>query len=188
MTVEPDDELRMESAVERLTRFRDGSPTEVIATLLNSIDNFLNPEIHKAAEHHCWSLVLMGTHAVAVTISEGLFGLPGKAGFVRFVTDFMDQGETDPPFVEIAGDLHHWRTVVSHQWLSTAGHYFGFDENITVAWERRGDILVVNPIHYHEAYRQAFSAPSNLWRARKWMSEPDLEAARTRLLDKYVKR
>ena len=63
----------MESYSDRLRRFQNGPPNEVIQTLLNSINNYFNPEIAKAAEIDSWSRVLMGVHSVAITVSQGLF-------------------------------------------------------------------------------------------------------------------
>jgi hypothetical protein len=176
----------MESFQDRLARFQHGPPTEVISTLTNSINNIFNPEIASAAKTGCWSLMFMGTHAVALTVSQGLFGLTGKRGYVRFLQVFVDEGDQKSDFSAIGSEIHEWRNVLAHQWLSGAGHAFGLDPSLESNWQRRDDVLVINPVRYHEAYSQAFRASSNLWRPDTILSSVELEEAKVRLIDKYV--
>jgi hypothetical protein len=114
----------MESYEDRLARFENGSPIEVIATLTNSINNFLNPEIEQAARRGSWSLMFMGIHAVALTVSKGFFGLTGRDGYLRFLRTFVDDGAAGGDFSAIGAEIHQWRNVVAHQWLSSAGYRF----------------------------------------------------------------
>jgi hypothetical protein len=189
--VSMDDEqtqVPMESQADRLKRFQDGPPTEVISTLLNSINNFFNNEIARAAEASCWSLMVMGVHAVALTISFGFFGLNGEAAYVRFLREYVDGSEPGADFSSVGSELHTWRNVLAHQWLGSAGHAIGFDPSMAVGWERRSGILVVNPARYHEAYRSAFRTSSPMWKPEKLLTSPELQAAKDRLIDKYVAR
>ena len=78
----------MEDKQKRYKRLSEGSPVEIIETLLNSMDNFFNREIDSAAGSELWYLVLLGDHAVALTISEGLFGEAGLSGFKIFLEKF----------------------------------------------------------------------------------------------------
>jgi|SRR5271157_807486 len=176
----------MESYEDRLRRFQNGSPIEVIATLTNSINNFLNPEIAKAAEDGSWSLMFMGIHAVALTVSQGFFGLTGQEGYLRFLRTFVDGEVPGADFFSIGADIHRWRNVVAHQWLSSAGYGFGFDTSLERGWQRYDDIVVVNPTKYHEGYRRAFRAESDLWRPQAILSQIQLEAAKKGLIDKFV--
>ena len=178
----------MESFQDRLTRFEQGPPTEVISTLTNSINNIFNPEISSAAKTGCWSLMFMGTHAVALTVSEGMFGLTGKRGYLRFLQAFVDKGDPASDFSAIGSEIHEWRNVLAHQWLSGAGHDFGLDPTLDSNWQRREDLLVINPDRYYEAYSQAFRTSSNLWRPERILSSVELEDAKARLIDKYVDR
>jgi hypothetical protein len=75
----------MESRDARLQRFQDGPAVEIIETLLNSINNYFNPEIRAAAANDCWSLSLLGIHAVAFTVAESLFDSRGSAGYKEFL-------------------------------------------------------------------------------------------------------
>jgi hypothetical protein len=177
----------MESFEDRLSRFQDGPPSEVISTLTNSINNFLNPEIAKVAADGSWSLMFMGTHAVALTISESLFGLKGKEGYLHFVRTFMDEESSGANFSSIGAEIHNWRNVLAHQWLSSAGHTFALDSEMEVGWRRRDGLLVANPAKYHEQYRRAFQTSSDIWRPERILSSADLVAAKTRLIEKYMK-
>jgi len=104
----------MESHEDRLKRFQDGPPSEVILTLTNSINNYFNPEIAGAATAGSWSLMFMGTHAVALTVSQALFGLTGKDGYLRFLRTFMDQDSPGADFSAIGpryiGGETSWHT------------------------------------------------------------------------------
>jgi hypothetical protein len=177
----------MESYEDRLKRFQDGSPTEVISTLTNSINNFLNPEIATAAESDSWSLMVIGIHAVALTLSKGLFGLTGKDAYLRFLRTFVDDAVPGGDFSVVGADIHRWRNVVAHQWLSAAGYTIGFDTSLVVGWERRNGVLVVNPTKYHQGYRRAFQTGSKLWRPQTILSPTEMEAAKARLIDNFVR-
>jgi hypothetical protein len=176
----------MESYEDRLARFENGSPIEVIATLTNSINNFLNPEIEQAARGGSWSLMFMGIHAVALTISQGLFGLTGRDAYLRFLRTFVDDEVPGGDFSAIGAEIHQWRNVVAHQWLSSGGYRFGFDTSLDIGWKRDGDIVVVSPTKYHDAYRRAFRTESYLWRPQAILSRTELEAAKARLIDKFM--
>ena len=178
----------MESRDDRLRRFEDNPPTEIISTLINSINNFFNPEIAKAAEDGCWSLVIMGVHSVTLTISFGLFGDDTEKGYVRFLQTFMDSGESGGDYSAIGSKIHDWRNVLAHQWLAAVGHTFGLDPGMDVGWERRGDTTVLNPKRYHEAYRHAFRTSSDLWRPDRILTAEEMEANKRRLIKKYVNR
>lgn len=180
--------VAMESPEARLQRFRNGPPMEIISTLTNSINNFFNPEIAKAAETGCWSLMIIGIHGVALTVSEGLFGLSGEAGYVRFLQTYMDGDEPGSNFSVIGPELHKWRNVLAHQWLANAGHTFGLDPGMALGWERQGLSTVLNPVRYHAAYRHAFRTSSTLWRPDQLFSTDELKASKRRLIRKYLTR
>jgi hypothetical protein len=70
----------MESFETRLARFKDNPPNEVIVTLLNSIDNHFNNELKLTINDSLnpqTALLFLGIHAVALTISHGIFGQDG---------------------------------------------------------------------------------------------------------------
>ena len=188
MDVDDGAPLPMESYAARLKRFQDGPPTEIASTLLNSIDNYFNGEIGKAAETGCWSLMLLGTHAVALTISHGFFGLSGEAAYLRFLREYMDSPEPGSDFSTIGSKLHTWRNVLAHQWLGSTGHTIAFDVAMERGWEERSGILVVNPARYHAAYRKAFKTWSPLWKPDTLLTSTEFQAVKDRLIRKFQTR
>src|ERR1035437_6663698 len=172
----------MESYSDRLRRFQNGPPNEVIQTLLNSINNFFNPEIAKAAENDSWSLVLIAIHSVATTVSQGLFGVGREKGFIRYLQTYMDGDEPGADFSSIGSELHLWRNVLAHQWLASSGHTIATDTSISLGWERREEALVLNPARFYEAYRHSFSTSSLLWRPAKILTPDELLVVKKRLI------
>ena len=61
-----------ESREKRLERFKKNPPEEVIDTLLNSLNNYFKNEITLTtkAENAQTSLMFLGIHSVALTVSE----------------------------------------------------------------------------------------------------------------------
>src|SRR5258706_1579470 len=104
----------IEDKAKRLARFQNGSPIEIIETLLNSIANFYNREIDQAANLRLWLLVVLGIHSVALTISEGIFDKKGLTGFTFFLENFIDEDKEGFKFSDIAHQIHNYRNVVSH--------------------------------------------------------------------------
>ena len=95
----------MEDKQKRLARLTSGSPIEIIETLLNSMHNFFMGEIGVASDNNLLYLVILGDHAVALTISEGLFGKAGLDGYKLFLEKFVDQGKEGFNFSEIAENI-----------------------------------------------------------------------------------
>ena len=75
---------QIEPFEKRLARFQNGSPIESIETLLNSIANFFNNEIVLTPEKYQTSLLFLGIHSVALTISEIFWDINGEAGFKKY--------------------------------------------------------------------------------------------------------
>jgi len=76
----------IEPLEKRISRFQNGHPIEIIETLLNSIANFFNNEIRLTTENDNFqtSLLFLGIHAVALTISEGFLIKRGQRGISYF--------------------------------------------------------------------------------------------------------
>lgn len=178
----------MEDKKARLKRFRNGPPVEIIETLLNSIDNFFNNEIDVAAEANLWHLVILGDHAVALIIADGLFGKSGPDGFKLFLQYFVDTNKKGFNFSQIYRDIHAWRNAIAHQWLSFSGYRFGLDFKIPAGWEKRNGVTFFNPILYHKSFKSAFSAGGKIWDYDKILNDKELEEAKIRLLNKYLNR
>ncbi len=178
----------MEEKEKRIKRFENGCPTEIISTLINSIPNFFNNEIRLTIkdDNYQTSLMFMGVHAVALTISEGLFGVRGLDGYRLFLETFMDGDTPDTKFSAIAGLVHKWRNVVAHQWLGSVGHSIGYDYTMNLGWEKRGEVTYINPRIYCEHYLKVFGSDGPIYSYDKKMTTDQLEAAHERLLRKFI--
>lgn len=178
----------IEDKAKRLKRFQSGDPEEIIETLLNSIDNFYNRQIDQAAASELWLLVILGIHAVALTISEGVFGKSGLTGFKFFLENFMDEKEEGFKFSEIAEEVHNWRNIIAHQWLSASGYDFGTDTQMVKGWEVRDGITYFNPKVYYQAFQKSFDGGGKIWNWESLLTQKEAQEAKERLLKKYEKR
>jgi hypothetical protein len=147
----------------------------------------LNHEIRGAANlpAPAWNLVLLGVHSVALTVSFALFNQTGPTGYKTFLKRFVDSAD-GTNFSEIASELHAWRNVVAHQWLSKRGHELAFDTSISTGWERHGEILHFNPRTYSDAFLAAFDMGGRIWDWQQMLSDDEQEAAKERMIKKYV--
>lgn len=179
----------MESKEQRLRRFQDGPPGEIVGTLLNSIDNFYNhDEIDRAAANELWLLVILGIHSVALTITEGVFGKRGVEGFRFYLEHFVDGKTEGFNFSKIAAEIHNMRNVVAHQWLSSSMYDFALNTGISKGWEKHGDDIHLNPQLFYEAFKAGFSAHGRIWDYDKLLTEDEHREAKDRLLKKYIAR
>jgi len=178
----------MEDKQKRFKRLSEGKPVEIIETLLNSMQNFFMREIGSASDNNLLYLVILGDHAVALTISEGLFGKAGIGGYKLFLEKFVDRDKEGFNFSEIAENIHNWRNVIAHQWLSSSGYDFGIDLDMDLGWQKRGSITYFNPKLYHEAFVKAFSGGGKIWKYKQILTEEQMQKAKERLLKKYIGR
>lgn len=181
----------METKEARLDRFMSNPPEETIETLLNSIANFFNNEIAltPAPDNRQTSLLFLGIHAVALTISEAFFGKKGADGYKLFLEKFIDQTPDNMKFSLIAREIHDWRNVLAHQWLGSIGHHINYDYDMPEGWKKDEDgVLKINPKIYCEHYLKAFSSSGNIWRYGKIFSREELEGIKRRIIEKYINR
>ncbi len=172
----------------RLKRFRNGTPTESIGTLLNSISNFFNNEIKEAPRNKQTSLLFLGIHASILTISEALFGKSGLDGYKYFLEKFVDGNSKDLQFSLVSSRIHDWRNILAHQWLGSAGHNIAYDYNIKEGWKEVDSVLFINPQIYCDQYIKAFSSDSLLWQYDSCLEQTELEAAKDRIITKFIDR
>lgn len=179
-----------ESREKRLKRFENGPPMEVIETLLNSISNYFNNEIDLTIKQDSpqTSLLFLGIHAVALTISEAFFDKKGQVGYKLFLENFIDGDTRDTKFSEIADLIHGWRNIIAHQWISSTGHEIGYDYNMTFGWQRRNGVVFINPRIYCEYYLKAFSSGGKIWEYGEIFNNGQLEKIKRRMIDKYIKK
>jgi hypothetical protein len=176
-----------ESYNKRLDRFESGDPEETIGTLLNSIGNFFNNEIEVTRQNKQTSLVFLGTHAAILTISEALFNKVGIDGYKYFVKQFMDGNSEDLQFSRIASMIHDWRNILAHQWLGKTGHSFGYNYEMKEGWKDVDGVIFVNPSVYCKQYLKAFSSESELWDYQSYLDVTQLQAAKDRIICKFIK-
>ncbi len=158
--------------------------------LLNSIANFFNNEIRLTTEgdHHQTSLMFLGIHAVALTISEGFFNKKGGKGYKLFLEKFVDGDTPDTKFSQIAKLIHNWRNILAHQWIGVGGYDIGYDYTSKLGWERRGDIIFINPRIYCERYLNSLGPNGRLYGYSEVFSEEELQQIKERLLKKFLAR
>lgn len=178
----------MEPLGKRKKRFQDGHPIEIIETLLNSIDNHFNNEIRRTTENGNYqtTLLFLGIHAVALTIAEGLFDKRGPEGYKLFLEKFVDGESPDTKFSEIAEVIHEWRNIIAHQWLGTGGYNIGYDYASDKGWEKKDQIIFINPKIYGDYYLKAFVAGGKIWGYSKILTEDQMQAAKDRLVRKFL--
>src|ERR1700722_18714522 len=136
-----------ESKAQRLERFQNSHPLEIIETLTNSIHSFYNNEIRTVFDDRSnpqTSLMILGIHSVALTLSFGSFNAHGETGYKLFLENFVDGDRPDNKFSTIAAEIHEWRNVLAHRWLNVAGHSFGYDFDMALGWKWHEDILFLN--------------------------------------------
>lgn len=176
-----------ETRDQRLKRFQNGHPIEMIDTLTNSIANYFNNEIALTVQDNNYqsTLLFLGIHAVALTISEGLFNTRGPEGYKLFLQKFIDGNTPDTEFSAIAESIHNWRNVVAHQWLGSLGHSIGYDYQMPLGWEVRGDITFINPRIYCEHYLRAFGPNGKIYDYKNFLSAQEMQEAKIRLIEKF---
>ena len=179
-----------ETKEKRLKRFQDNPPYEVISTLLSSIASFFNNEIVLTTKENNYqsSLLFLGIHSVALTISEGLFNKTGSSGYKLFLEKFMDGDTPDTKFSSIANSIHNWRNTIAHQWLGSIGHTIGYDYKMLLGWEKREDVTFINPRIYLEQYMKAFSSGGKIWNWENLLTDQEKEDSKKRLIYKYLEK
>jgi hypothetical protein len=178
-----------ETLAQRLARFQNNGPIESIETLLNSIDNYFNNEIRLTPGNLQTTLLLLGVHAAALTIGEVFFasGKPDAMlkDYKQFLETFVDGDTEDTKFSLIAVDIHNWRNILAHQWLGSMGHQVEYNYQTTLGWEKKDDMLVINPKIYCDSYLKAFSEGGKIWRYDTIFTPDQLAEIHTRIVQKF---
>jgi len=169
----------------RIQRLENGTPLEIIETLLNSIHNYYNRQIDASVKAGAWDLAFIGIHSVAVTVGTGLFSDSSLTAFTRFLKEFVDTDEQGYNFSEIAKELHGWRQVLVHRWLSSKGYEFGFDMEQQEGWQKVDGVVLLNPQRFHEAFNKAFVGGGKIWQWQSVLSDEEQQTAKTRLLANF---
>lgn len=178
-----------ETAEERLQRFQNGPPVESIDTLLNSLGNYFNNEIRATINdlhHPQTSLLFLGIHASILTITEAFFNNKACSGYKLFLEKYVDGDQESSKFSMIAEEIHAWRNIVAHQWLSNKGHTLSYAYNLNEGWKKEDGVLYINPKIYCEQYLGAFSASGKIWNYSHDFTQVELEAIKQRIIEKFI--
>lgn len=177
-----------ESRDHRLTRLKS-HPIEAIETLLNSIANYFNNEISITPDYYQTSLMFLGVHASALTIGEVFFANKKPDSMLKdykqFLETFVDGDRKDLRFSLISGDIHNWRNILAHQWLGSMGHQIEYDYNTNLGWEKKDNMLVINPKIYCDSYLKAFSAGGKIWKYDLIFTPEQLTEIHKRIVKKF---
>ncbi len=169
----------MEPLKARLSRFLYKGVDEIPLTLLNSISNFLLPDLRSAGEQKLDRLIFLGTHAIIQTVGKHIFDRTGKDATRFYLEHFVDGTESHLKFSEIADLIHELRNVLAHQWLSYRSYSYAIDYRISEGWAHGPDGIHINPSVYLDQFLKGFDADDKIWSYR------DLLTERERLLVKY---
>src|SRR6266404_7990479 len=132
-----------ETKEHRLKRFQNGPPLEIIDTLINSMANYFMNEIRATFDdlnNPQTSLMFLGTHSIALTLSHGFWNKGGEQGYKLFLENFVDGDTPDTKFSTISSEIHEMRNIIAHRWINVAGHEFGYDFVMPEGWKVDGDI------------------------------------------------
>jgi hypothetical protein len=133
--------------------------------------------------------MFLGIHAAALTIGEVFFanGKPDAMlkDYKQFLERFVDGDTEDTKFSLIAEDIHNWRNILAHQWLGSMGHRVEYDYQTALGWEKKDDMLVINPKIYCDSYLKAFSAGGKIWRYDTIFTADQLTEIHKRIVQKF---
>lgn len=181
-----------ETKEQRIKRFTENHPYEIVETLINSMAKYLVNELRTVFENptnHQTSLMFLGTHSIALTLSNGYFNKKGKDGYKLFLEHFIDGDTLDTKFSTIASRIHEWRNVLAHRWINISGHSFSYDFNMPEGWKIEGEFLLINPKIYLGYFLKAFGPGGKIYEYEKVLTTDELwEAAKKRFISKYVDR
>jgi hypothetical protein len=178
----------METQEKRLNRLQSGSPREALLTLINSQGNwFVDRELKPAMERGSHNLLILGIHTIAETWAEILFPARNSLdSFRRYLEHFVDGDDPDKKFSEIAVEINRWRNILAHQWLSSFGHVFGVDLEMSEGWKREGEILYFNPLVYFQCFIENFDRSLTI--IEEMFTEEEREEIKRRIIERYLRR
>jgi hypothetical protein len=146
----------------------------------------MNREIERALANESWALAILGIHAVALTVSQGLYGKTGSEGFRLFLKNFIDSDAEAHDYSTIGDLIHNYRNNLAHQWLAVSGYRFGFNTQLKVGWARVDEVTYLNPRIYGESYLSSFAAGGKIWGWETTLELSALEDAKVRLVSKFA--
>ena len=176
----------MESFETRLKRFTTEGVHEIPLTLLNSISNFILPDLRVAKERRLDRLIFLGTHAVIQTIGQKLFGKYGRECTEFYLKNFVDGSTTDTKFSLISADIHNMRNVIAHQLISCKTHDIVFNYRMPEGWKRGADFLHINPDIYTHQFFEAFERSGRIWDYNQHVSDNQLRIRKYQFIKDWL--
>lgn len=176
-----------ETPEELINSVINGDPTDAVNLLISSISNFLNNEIAATANNNPpqTSLMFMGIHSAVLTVSEVLFRDRAASGYKKFLEEFMDEDTEGKKFSLISQEIHAWRNILVHGWLSLRGHNIEYDYQMREGFKNKGNDLYINPKIYLELYLTAFNKNGRIWQYIEKMTGAELIKAQDIIKQKY---
>jgi hypothetical protein len=68
------------------------------------------------------------------------------------------------------------------------GHKIEYDYQTSLGWERRGEMLIINPKIYCESYLKAFSAGGKIWKYNSIFTPEQIALIHQRIVEKFERR
>lgn len=161
----------------------NGPPISAIIFLNFAISKFFNNELTLTAKNKQTGLLFMGIHASALTISEALWGVGGPTGYKMFLETFMDCSEAR--FAEVAKEIHDWRNILAHQFISKSGHNIDYDYNMRQGFIKKNGDLIINPEIYLQSYLDIF-AKNKILEFFKSLDKTKQQEIKKRIVEKYL--
>jgi hypothetical protein len=164
----------LETFERRLWRFTFGSPREPFLNLVNSIANFVSPELTNAFENGQVYLFFLGSHAIIQTVSKNIYAKTGPDGTLYYLKNFVDGSSPGTDFSTISHVIHSMRNVVAHQVLSCSMHNIVIDEKLDCGWKRSSGEIIINWYVYAQHFLDAFSLGGRIYDWDQHLSPEEL--------------
>jgi hypothetical protein len=133
------------------------------------------------------TLMFLGTHSIALTISYGLFNKGSEDGYKLFLEHFIDGNTPDTKFSTVANRIHEWRNVLAHRWINAAGHSFSYNFEMLEGWKIEDEFLLINPKIYLNQFLKAFGSGGKIYKYDKILTTEEMwESAKKRFISKYT--
>ena len=178
-----------ETCEQRLKRFTENHPIEVIDTVIQSTANYFVNELRTVfnnPHNRQTTLMFIGTHSIALTIAHGLFGEDSLKGYKMFLEHFIDGDTPDTKFSSVAAEIHEWRNILAHRWINVAGHSISYNFEMDEGWVKEGKFLVLNPQVYLNQFLKTFGEEGRVYQYNRILTSDEMyEEAKKRFISKY---
>ncbi|BBO69003.1 hypothetical protein DSCA_29330 [Desulfosarcina alkanivorans] len=176
----------METFEKRLKRFTFGNPREPFLNLVNTIANFVRPELKKTVENGQVYLFFLGSHAIIQNIAKNIFDKTGIGGTSCYLKNFVDGLSFDTKFSEISKNIHYMRNIVAHHILSHSMHNIILDEELECGWKQNNNDIRVNWHVYARHFLDAFNRGGKIYDWDQLLSPNELIVRQYQFICRYL--